>query len=267
MNFHLQNKRNNHSAKWKVVAGFIILITVLFGVDYLTQGRVSQVVRTPIVLVSNTNTMTSNALTSIQQTFARKMTLQNDKERLKERIAELELYAINNMVLSAENEELRALLGDDLSSRGAGTLGTVLSRGGIYPYGTIIISHNVATPYSVGSLVFGAKNILIGKIEEVGSANATVRLVSAPAEKTTVLVGAGERLTELTIQGVGNGNMVAEVGRDAEIKIGDPVILANRESAILGYVQDIETKSTDALQRIRMRTPINIHTIRFVHVR
>ncbi|QSH39498.1 rod shape-determining protein MreC [Candidatus Kaiserbacteria bacterium] len=267
MNFHLQNNRHNSGAKKKVFVAFVFLAVVLFGVDYVTKGSVANVARTPVQVVSSANTMIGSAIVSVQQAFARKTTLQRDQDRLKERIAELELYALNNLVLVAENEELRALLGEEDTVLHTGILANVLSRGGMYPYGTLIISRGADTQYSVGSLVFGKGNILIGKIEEIGKTNATVRLLSAPAERTTVLVGSGERLTELTVQGIGNGNMVAEVARDADIRSGDPVVLASRETVIVGDVQDIETKSTDAFQRIRVRTPINLHTLRFVRVR
>ncbi|MBF05094.1 hypothetical protein CL644_00065 [bacterium] len=246
MNFHLQNSQHNSVTKKKVFVVFVVLTIVLFGTNYLTRGSVADVVRTPVRAIFSINTIVDSLIASVQQTFARTTTLQKNQEKLKERIAELELYALNNLVLVAENEELRALLGEENTVLDTGTLANVLSRGGMYPYGTLIISRGVDTQSSVGSLVFGRGDILIGKIEEIGNTYATVRLVSAPTEKTTVLVGAGERLTELTVQGIGNGNMVAEVARDADIKSGDPVMLASRETVILGTVQDIETKSIDA---------------------
>lgn len=266
MNFHLRNRDQRRGVAKKAFAFFVVVISFLFVTNYFTEGNVAQIMRKPITIVSGTNSMLGSATDSVSRIVTSKEALQNENKDLKKRIIELELYAINNMVLSSENEELRKLLGSEKNSFNNGILAPVLSIAGSYPYGVLVISQDAHTVFSVGSLVFAEQNIVLGKIEDVATNNAHVRLLSAPGESTQALIGLHGNMTDATLQGLGNGNMLAKVARDVAVIIGDPVVLLDRETAIVGYVQSIETKPTDAFQYIRVRTPVNISTIKFVRV-
>jgi len=267
MNFHQRNKRNQGNRSKKIFIIFILFVGVLFLVNYSTGGSIGRLARAPLSGVYDANTFLGSAITGVEDVLTQKETLREENIRLKERVQELELYALNNIVLSSENLELRRLLGNETQSLNSGILANILANAGTFPYGTLVISQDIPGSYSIGSMVFGPQNVLLGSVTEVGDTNAVVRLTSAPGETTHVLIGAGERMNEVTIKGIGNGNMIAEIARDADVKIGDPAVLFDAETVLVGYVGDIEMKSTNAFQRLYIRVPINSNTLRFVRVR
>ena len=266
MNSLLRNNQRKRTVKSKLLITFFVVAVVLFAMNYFSDGVVTRFTHKPLGVAVLSNDVVAGAIVSFQQTFAQKETLQNKITLLEERIVELELYELNNLVLASENEELRRLLGEKDGHLNTGILARVLSHGGSYPYGTLLISHEQEKPFAVGSLVFGAENIVLAKIVQADGKAAQAQLLAAPKNRTEVLVGVTERITQMTMEGVGNGNLLGKVARDAPISVGDPVVLREKETAIVGYVQSIETTPTDAFQNIRVRTPVNTETIRFVRV-
>lgn len=267
MNFHPQNSRQGKSTRRKkFFVSFIVLAVVLFGVNFFTKGSLSNVVRTPAAALWGTGGVLGDSITTLKHSFIQKETLRNERDALTERVNELEIYALNNLILASENEELRKLLGNKKESLNQGILARVLSRGGALPYGTMLISREEPAAYTVGALALGEHNAVLGTIAEVGVNNAIVRLLSAPGERTQVLIGSGERITSVSVKGRGNGNMIAEVARDADIRVDDPVVLFGKETLLVGFVGDIETQATDAFQVVRVRSPLNLETVRFLRI-
>jgi cell shape-determining protein MreC len=267
MNFPLQNKRLPKVRTKNIFLVFVSLVLLLFIVNYFTDGSIAGVVRTPTAAVFGVGGVLERVLVSVQDSVAQKKALRKERDTLKDRVRELELYALNNMILVSENEELRRLLGADKRALNRGILGRVLSRGGSYPYGTILISLEAPVAPAVGALVFGDQNIAIGRIEEIRDSIGVVTLISAPGQETSVMiVGADNTSVVATLRGVGSGNMVTEVARDAAISVGDPVAFYGRETALVGFVGSIETKPVDARKLVRVRTPLNLDVVRFVRV-
>ncbi len=267
MNSLLQNKKDKKPAKEKLFFGFSIVIVLLFTVNFFTSGSISNVVRTPAASLWGIEGVFGNTLSTWNTALASKKALQQEMRILKERVRELELYSLNNLILVTENEELRKLLAGTSSHTNIGILAQVISRGGENPYGTIVVANSGSAPLAVGSLVFGASNVVIGSITESNKKSALVTLFSAAGEETQVLIGSGESVTQALLVGTGNGNMTTKIPRDVPIQINDPIILVTEGSALVGFIGDIETKPTDAFQHVRVRTPLNLETIRFTRVR
>jgi len=263
MNFHQRNNRQRGLGGKRIFLAFIVVVVALFGLNYFFSGVVAQVARTPLVALAGTTSALKDSVTTMSNVRVQKITLQKEQELLKKRIRELELYALNNLVLVSENEELRRLLGDGATQINNGILAQVLSSGGLYPYGTILISRGA---FEVGALVYGEQNIFLGTVAQVDKNTAVVQLVSGLSSKTDVIVGISPRATQATMYGRGNGNMIIEVPRDIDVRLDDPVVVAGALTTLVGFVGDIEVQSTDAFQIVRVRTPLNIKTVRFVRV-
>ena len=266
MNFHRHNNRRR-PRRISLLVAFVVFGVLLFGINTFTNGSVAALVRAPVAAVWSAENSVSDGARSIQVALTSKEAVHAENKVLRERIEELELYAINNMVLKSENDELRALLGVESEQRFQGILARILSDGGVLPYGTISISRETQAPYVVGSYVYGANNVVIGRIDHVAGTSALVRLLSAPGEETKVVIGRDDRLTAAVLVGHGYGNFVLEIARDADIREDDPVVLLGEERSLVGFVGAIETVATDAFQTVRVRTPLNLDTIRFVRVR
>ncbi|PCI29622.1 hypothetical protein COB52_02370 [Candidatus Kaiserbacteria bacterium] len=255
MSFHLRSKRQPLTLNKKVFVTFLTVTVFLTGLNVFFDGVVSSVVSSGMANIPK-----------LDAGYQTKKSLIKETAVLKERILELELYSLNNIVLDSENRELRRLL-NDTNIEVEGVLSRVLSDGGKFPYGTIQISQKADRRHIVGRKVFATQNSLLGEIVESGKYGAMVKLISSPENITNVLVGSEDRLTQVDLRGVGNGNMVIEVARGVDIRLGDPVVAFGVESALVGYVGDIESSPTNAAQLIRVVSPLNISTVRFVYVR
>lgn len=266
MNFHLQSKRPKRSWGGKLLFTFLVFASLLFVANHFGNGAVAGVFRNSASAVLGASEALEVTTGYLQDSMAQKKALLKERDALKERIRGLELHALNNLILASENEELRKLLGADKSILNRGILARVLSHGGSYPYGTMLIALESSTAPSVGAVVFGEHNTVVGTVTEVSSEAVLVKLISAPGHETKVLLGSGETLTSAVVRGIGNGNMTAEIARDAEVFVGDPVVLQGKASALVGYIGSIETKPADALKTVRVRTPLNLETLRFVRV-
>lgn len=268
MNFHLQSKKRAHTKRTKLflIIGTLVAV-VLLATNYFTHGVVSASARSLFASLYDIRLPGARIAASVQHVFTSKQSLIAEQEQLKARVQELEIYALNNIVLATENKELRELLGTATTTHTGGVVSTVLSNGGVYPYGTIVVTNPQGGLLQEGQLVFGAQNILLGIVQTVDTTTSLVRLISAPSEETEVLIGADDRITAATLHGIGNGNMTAEIVRDADIRVGDPVVYVAQETAVIGVVGAIEAKPADAFQLVRVRTPYNLSTIRFVHIR
>jgi len=268
MNFPLQNKRPKPARIKKGLIAITILSLLFFAINYISNGQLAQLMRVPATALVGVKATLEGVASQMQGTLTPKKALLNEREALKARVRELELYALNNMILASENEELRRLLGSEAHAINQGVLARVVSYGGSFPYGTMLIElESVATSPSIGATVFGEFNTVVGRVTEAGRSTAVVQLVSAPNQEIQVLIGTEDNLVPATLRGVGGGNMVTDIARDAEIKVGDPVVLTGGDRALVGYVGGIETKPTDALQIVRVRTPLNFETLRFVRIK
>lgn len=267
MSFPLQNRKIKKTPAKKLFVGVVLIVLFLFGINYVSGGFVSSVIRTPALALWGAQTAVNDTLDSTKNSIISKETLLKERDLLKERVRDLELYALNNLVLVAENRELQKLLGSENVSRRSGTLARVVSHGGEFPYGSIAIQSESGVPLQVGAPVFGAQNIILGFVSRDDFGKELITLLSAPQVETQVLIGTDERITQALVVGSGNGNMTAKIPRDADIRVDDPVVLFVGETALVGFVGVVEMEPTDAFQLVRVRTPLNIGTIRFVHVR
>lgn len=267
MNFPLQNRTRSRVSRTRIVLGvFVVIALALFAGNYFSGGAVSGFAQSGFATLHTMEIPGSGAVASVQEALTSKRALISERERLEARVHELELYALNNLVLASENKELRALLGSATTTN-KGVLGRIVSNGELYPYGTLLVALDSEAVVSEGALVFGAGNVLVGTVIESGERTALVQLVSTPQAETPVLIGQDDRLTAAVLQGVGNGNMTAEVVRDADVRVGDPVVYLTNDTAIVGIVGAVVAKPADAFQLIRVRTPLNLSTVRFVHIR
>lgn len=202
-------------------------------------------------------------LSPLHDAAVRKRALQKNNEALKARIDELELYALNNIALVHENEELRTLLGERAHTA-TSTLARVSTTIGAYPYGTFSI---VATkPLTLGRGVFGPGHVLLGTITKTDGVRADVTLLSAPQRVSEVRVITSEEVYELDVQGLGLGNFEGKVPRDTTISVGDVVVSVAHEGVVIGQVRAVEIAPTDAIATIRIHVPLRLSTLSYVEV-
>jgi len=242
-----------------IAVGFIII-------NVVTNGALSPITQIPLTMIANVRSASIQLTQLITVELTPKQVLVSENKALKKNVATLELYALNNKLLADENVRLRALLKNVKSDTQPVYLARVSTYAGSFPKGEVIIHKSKNVEYRVGALVLQRQRIYIGKIIEQRKNTAVVRLASAYGENTGATVGTGEQSTYITLQGAGSGNMVAEVAREVPLLAGDPVAYYGGDRILVGYIDAIDKKPTDALQKIYVRTPVNTHTMQFVLV-
>lgn len=271
MNFRRHNSASARGARRGAKALLLIAAAaVVFGVNHVTDGAVATAVRTPAASVLSTEGALGEYARELTGFITTRQALIHERDALRARVAELELYAINNMALLYENQELRALFGDASDTRVRGERAAILSRGGEMPYGTVLISRSAASRFGVGAHVYASGGVAIGTVSEVGSGHALVTLFTAPGQETPVILGVahGDDTIAGTLTGLGSGTMTIAIPRDAAVSVHAPVLLQNtEETTVVGVIGSIEEESVSAFQTLRVRTPVNLHTLRFVEVR
>ncbi|MDP2650071.1 MAG: rod shape-determining protein MreC [bacterium] len=266
MNFLRPNSGAKSARASRAFLVLVVALAVFLGGDYLTDGAVRTVFRTMSAVVWQRGSAAEEKAASAVGTLTSREALIRERDALKEQVAELEMYALNNLALRAENDSLRALFeGTGNEQPQARILARVLSHAGEYPFGTLVIEQRDGSVRE-GAVVYSEYGLAIGTVSEAGGSYALVRLFSAPGEVLDVLVGGSGNTHAMRAEGHGSGNFTAQSPRGAELLRGDPVTLTTAHGALIGVVGAVEIEPADAFQLVRIRVPVQISTLRFVSV-
>jgi cell shape-determining protein MreC len=191
-----------------------------------------------------------------------KYSLIKENKRLKNEIVSRDSSALMLNTLMEENRNLKSAL--SRSATGDDILGVILSRPPMSPYDTLIIDIGSADGLSVGNKVYTEGDVLVGDIVEVFAHQSKVSLFSSPGRTTSILIGSST--VETLATGRGAGNYVAKLPVEVKIKAGDAIATPQIRMHTFGVVEEIMVDSSDSLQTILFKTPINIHEFKFVEV-
>jgi cell shape-determining protein MreC len=164
-------------------------------------------------------------------------------------------------LLTEENQALKESLGHTFSS--STKLVNILSSLYSSPYDTFIIDEGSDEGLSVGDHIVSTDGIALGEIIEVYPKISKILLYSAPGNQMEVFL---DNLTRVKIQGEGNQNFFAELPRGIDITASSTFALVGDGNFILARILNVKNNQGDAFQKIFARSPINIHTLKFVYV-
>ncbi|MFA6158152.1 MAG: rod shape-determining protein MreC [Candidatus Paceibacterota bacterium] len=191
-----------------------------------------------------------------------KYTLLVENQRLQGEIAIRDSGALLLDGLKRENEQLKSLLGRVPS--GKDVLGIILSRPPLSFYDTFIIDVGSSDGIAIGDKVYSDGTVLLGDVSEVFGATARVSLFSMPGRIVPVLFGSST--VQAQAVGRGGGNFEARLPVGVDVKEGDAITFPHIRSHIFGIVENISVDSTDSLQTILFKAPVNMHQLQFVEV-
>lgn len=191
-----------------------------------------------------------------------KYSLVKENKRLSDEISSRDASMLLLDALRTENEELKKQLGR--TGKGKDILGVILSRPPISPYDTLIIDIGTSDGVMVGNKVYTSGDTLVGDVVEAYEHTAKVSLFSTPGRETSILVGSSTIATQTV--GKGGGNFSAKLPADVKIHVGDTILTTQIRPHAFGVVEEILIDSSDSLQTILFKSPINIHEFRFVQV-
>ncbi len=177
--------------------------------------------------------------------------LTEENNDLRNRMNELE-------ILRADNASFREALA--LSSQFVFSTHAVLVHPSQTPYDTFVID---GAPREVGSKVVSGTTAL-GIVSEAGEGFMKVDLYSSSNKETEGrLLPGGE---PLILRGHGAGNFSVRVPRDFPIAPGALVVLPGDPAFALARVGSVEESEKDSFKHIRLITPLNIFTLRWVEI-
>ncbi len=191
-----------------------------------------------------------------------KYSLVKENKRLSDEISSRDSSMLLLDSLRKENESLKSTLGR--TAKGNDLLGVILSRPPISPYDTIIIDVGSNDGVTVGDKVYTDGDTLVGDIAETYANQSKVSLYSTPGRVIPIIIGSTN--AEVQAVGRGGGNFTAKLPVELEVKKGDTIIMPQIRPHIFGVVEDILVDSSDSLQTVLFKTPINIHEFRFIQV-
>lgn len=188
--------------------------------------------------------------------------LLRENESLKRQVTEMQANAASVDAVMAENVELKALLGR--ASTTQLTLAAVLSRPPRLAYDELIIDVGTDQHIAVGDKVLAPGTILIGRVLDVYSQTARVRLFSSPGSSYDVQVGPSH--IPATAHGRGGGQYEAALPRDAKVQEGDFVNSPSLNEKAFGIVRTVESDPTQPFETVLFAPPVNIYSLRWVLV-
>jgi cell shape-determining protein MreC len=254
--------KRNQRRKITAVIGIILALSLLFYLRmpiYSGLAKFFHIIARPVWKFESNLADRFNILFSKSQS---KESLIEENERLKARIEELENKFADRNVLAEENEKLKAALGRK-ESRNL-VLASILSKPNRSFYDTLIVDAGLNEGIAAGDRVFAGGDVFIGTVESVFPETSKIKLLSTPGEKLDVILSG--RDIYLQASGLGGGNFEISLARGIEVLRGASVILPGLHPFVVGTAEEIVVDPRNPLQRIILRSPVNIQELRFVEI-
>ena len=239
---------------WVAVA--VVLVLVLL--PRLVSVTASMVLM-PVVMVEN---WLQESDTTLAVYLRDRNELLVKQEELEQSLAELQQTDYTTVVLSAENELLRGLLGQATTSTriGAGVVGRPTNL----PYDVLVIDKGELDGVLKDAPVYLGRDQVIGVVAEVYGHSAVVALVTTPGLASTVYIYGPNIYT--TAEGIGGGVLRVNVPQGILLEEGNLVVIPSFASGVYGTVTLVESVPTKPEQfgYVTIETPLS--SLRYVSV-
>ncbi len=268
MNLFRQN--NWPKAGWRPPRGRHFFVTtaiifVLLIIDGLSGGKIRSVARLAGSEVWKLGSAMTQSITGSRFISSRRALIEENLA-LAQQIAWLQERAAAYRVLQDENKALRDVLHvagiERNPNRESGITAPIVSSFRSSPYGTFQVGAGREDSVSSGNLVLSSENFVIGRVEDVDSHTALVRLIFAPNVSSDALLrGAG-----VTVEGRGGGNASTKVPRQIDVAVGDAVISPVLYGRAIGIVGKVSEDSGSAYKQVNIYLPVNLSSLQFVYI-
>ena len=249
-NTKVKEKRKRLILSGALVA--LILIVIIFSdFSFRVVNRPAMFVLSPFL---GLKTSFGKWMQSLTLGFIEKKTLQAENEALHERIMEMETKIALSDALEKENSMLKAAFSAE--TRKNFLLASIISRPPQTPYDMLIIDSGSSIGVKEGMQVSAFGSVLLGYVVDVFPDMSKIKLISSFGEETNVLL---ESLG-IPVIAVGRGgeNFEITLPRTVKVDIGERVITLGNQPMLVGIIEKIEHQTTDPLQKIIFRLPVNI---------
>jgi len=198
----------------------------------------------------------------IKNALKTKNTLIQENTIYRDELLQLRREVFLTSILKQDNARLLALLNRAREKENF-LPASVISDDSFSPYDTFILDIGSEHGVREGMIVFTPEGIAVGVVSAILEKTATVAYFSAPTMSIDVVLNATTSI-HTTLKGYGSGTMILSLPRDVEVATGNTVQLPTFLTYPIGEVVDIEAKPEDAYKTIYVKSPVNIHTLRYV---
>lgn len=239
-----------------------IIFFIFFAVHYFFPGFYTRMLYPVATIFWTSESGVIGFFSDMAKIAVSKYSLVKENERLSQEVFSRDASSLLLDSLKEENEHLKNVL--HRTTKGNDVLGVVLSRPPVSLYDTLIIDIGENDGVLLGNKVYSEGDILIGDIVEVYPHQSKVALFSMPGRSISVTVGD----TGISAQALGRGlgNFSIHIPVEVGIKEGDTILLPQIRPHVFGIVEKILVDSSDSLQTVLFKLPVNMNNIRFVEV-
>ncbi len=260
----LPNKKLNNNKK-KITGGVIIALLLIMA---FFKENVGHVVSTPIMAASSyllsSNEDVGNWFKRNAAYLEQKKSLEEENGRLKATLTELESRSLLCRSLEQENNQLREAASHVTNKNKKFITAAIVKRPPAIPYDTLILDAGSESGITTGMTVTIYGEALLGQIVEVFPGVSKVKLISFPANETSVILG-NQNISASAV-GRGGENLEIDLPKDIQTNIGDLITTPGLDGLVVGSVDKIETNDSSPFQKIIFRLPINIQQLGLVMI-
>lgn len=248
--------RQNNSRS--VLVTVTILVLLIYGYDFRTEGSVRSAVRAFSIPVHD---LVISPLRNLRVGgfFSRNSALVTENTLLKARVLELETTATAYKALSSSFQNLS---NEARLPRGTtGVTARIITRPSLSPYGTFLVAIEKGQGVQNGFVV-STQGVVLGTVVDTHDTHAQVELLFAPDR----LIAGSVHGVSVTLRGYGGANAHAEAPRGSAIQVGDVMSAPELGWRPIGIVRSVTDDSSQSSIRVIVRPAVNIDAIEFVTI-
>ena len=186
-----------------------------------------------------------------------------ENENLQTKNNELESKMLDYTLLQKENENIKSLLGR-LPEKSDFLLANIISKPNKSLYDTLVLDVGIDSGIVVGQTIFADMQFPIGYITAVYDRTSVATLFSNSKEITNAQIEGSN--TSVDLVGRGGGNFEINVPHELSVPNGSFVIAPHLSSRIVAIVADIVSDPHDPMNKIILKTPVNIQDLKWVQI-
>ncbi|MEN9852528.1 MAG: rod shape-determining protein MreC [Candidatus Parcubacteria bacterium] len=241
---YLQDKKKRQDTFVTYILISVVIILVLLGVQKSQRFFFNFVAQLTTVTDSTVRNITSSITNASL-----------DKKELQKRItaleAELEVYKQKEGSYALQEIELLSLR-NALNATSSGFTKTKVSvQSNTSLYGTVLVDTSRLKTVQSGSFLVGDSGSLIGEIVYTGAKNTSVQLLDTISNPIPVFLLNSD--ITLNARGKSRGVLIAEVARDANIVLGDIVVLSSERDIPIGTVVEFSKDEKNPFKEVYIR--------------
>lgn len=199
---------------------------------------------------------------NLRLAFSEKNGLYFENSVLREKIMELETKVNVLEILGKENETLKSAFSAE--ERKKFILAAVILKPSHTPFDTLIIDSGTASGMKEGMQASAFGLALLGYVSDVSENTSKIKLISSFGEETNVILESSG--VPAIAVGRGGENLEIILPRSVPVTGGERVITMGKSPMVVGYVEKIEHQTTDPLQKILFRLPVNIQYLNNIFI-